>query len=362
MNVITTGSVVSIFSDDDAIITKDIPVGYYDVCFTKARGAFLQKREPIVIKEKIYGAAPIKAKKAINAYKNTNRSLGVILSGDKGIGKSISLGLVAQEAINIGLPVLVCNENIPGLVSFLSSITQEVLVVFDEFEKNFKDFNDPDEDETGPSAQEGLLSMFDGIDSTKKLFLITINSIYKLSSYMLNRPGRFHYHFKLKNPSPKEIEEYMRDNLDNCTDEIISRIIKFSAVADVTYDWLRAIAFELNLGSTLEEAIEDLNISASTTKEFILEMTINGFRYNANPYINFSEEYVLVNPRCDYKPAGEKYIQVRIPVSGIIIEGNNISVKRDCVEMIDDRANEWVKVIPEEIILEPFIKNTNILF
>ena len=362
MNVITTGSVVSIFSDDDAIITKDIPVGYYDVCFTKSRGAFLQKREPIVIKEKIYGAAPIKAKKAINAYKSANRSLGVILSGNKGIGKSISLGLVAQEAMNIGLPVLVCNENIPGLVSFLSSITQEVLVVFDEFEKNFKDFNDPDDDETGPSAQEGLLSMFDGIDSTKKLFLITVNSVYRLSDYMLNRPGRFHYHFKLKNPSPQEIEEYMHDNLNNCTDELISRIVKFSTVADVTYDWLRAIAFELNLGSTLEEAIEDLNISASTPRDFVLEITIKGFKYNASPSINFSNEYLYVNPRCDYKPSGDKYIQVRIPVSGIVIESSNISVKKDSVEMIDEQTGEWIKVIPEEIILEPLVKSTNIVF
>lgn len=362
MNVITIGSTVTIFNDDDAIITREIPVGYYDVCFSKLNGNFLSKREPIVIREKIYGEAPIKAKKTINAYKKSERSLGVILSGDKGIGKSISLGLVAQEAINIGLPVLVCSENVPGLVNFLSSITQEVLVVFDEFEKNFKDFNDPDEDETtAASAQEGLLSMFDGLDSSKKLFLITVNNVYNLSSYMLDRPGRFHYHFKLKNPNAEEITEYMTDHLDDANGEIISRIIKFSAMANVTYDWLRAIAFEINLGSTLEDAIEDLNISATTNRSFDLEITINDFTYFATPYIDFTSNMLYVNPRCDFK-SRDKYIQIRFPISAINFERDKITIDKGVIEMHDDEKSEWINVIPEAISLNPICSKKDIRF
>ena len=40
-----------------------------------------------------------------------------------------------------------------------------------------------------------MLSLFDGLDNGKKLFVITCNEVERLNAYLLNRPGRFHYHF-----------------------------------------------------------------------------------------------------------------------------------------------------------------------
>lgn len=102
--------------------------------------------------------------------------------------------------------------------------------------------------------------MFDGTAQGKKLFIITCNSLYKLNDYLVNRPGRFHYHFRFDYPSPEEIQAYLTDKLRPAYIGEIRKVILFSKKVALNYDCLRAIAFELNLGLPFEKAIQDLNI------------------------------------------------------------------------------------------------------
>jgi len=158
------------------------------------------------IKEsKIYGIHTEKVKKVLKTFTSFERNLGVILSGDKGIGKSLFAKLVCIEAIGKGYPVIVVDRYIPGIDSYLNSIEQEVVVLFDEFDKTFCN-----NDNNGISPQTLMLSLFDGISVGKKLFLITCNEIRKLNDYLINRPGRFHYHFRFDYPSYEEIQEYLQ--------------------------------------------------------------------------------------------------------------------------------------------------------
>ena len=141
------------------------------------------------------------------------------------------------------------------LSSFLSSIKQECIILFDEFEKTF-------DDEEGD--QDKLLSLFDGIDTGKKLFVLTCNEIKYLSEYFLNRPGRFHYHFEFGAPTSEDISEYLEDNLTADAKPAIPDILRASWASEFTYDILRAITFELNQGYSLPETLEDLNIEQTT--------------------------------------------------------------------------------------------------
>jgi hypothetical protein len=176
------------------------------------------------------------------------------LSGRKGVGKSLFARCLSDAALEYNLPLLIVPEYVPGIANFISSIEQEVIVLFDEFEKTFGETDDC-------RPQEEMLPLFDGIDSGKKLFIITCNEIHKLNSYLINRPGRFHYHFVLGNPNPDEIKEYMTDKLKPEYHYLIKKLIGFSINVDLTYDVLRAIAFELNMGYSFEETLMDLNIS-----------------------------------------------------------------------------------------------------
>lgn len=282
MNVVQSGSQYQIYGESLKTY-KELPVRSYDVSFHKMMGFFLTARPNLEAnEEKIYGNHRVKVKKVINSFNLSSRNFGIILSGQKGIGKSLFARLLAMEAIEAGLPVITVTEYVPGIANFLSSIEQQVVVIFDEFEKTFGK-----NDEADP--QEEMLSLFDGLDGGKKLFVITCNEINKLNSYLLDRPGRFHYHFRIGNPCDQEIDEYMRDKLNEKYYDNIPRIINFSRTAEMTYDYLRAIAFDLNQGYSLEESLTDLNISSTTVAEFDIIVYFD----NGDSYITMNEKLNL---------------------------------------------------------------------
>ena len=257
MKVISSGNTYEVF--DDTLRTYDrFPAQSYVVRFSQFKGFYLEKYVDIEINEdKVYGVHTEKVKKVLNSFEKVNRSLGVILSGDKGIGKSLFAKLLSIEAIKKNIPLIVVDKFIPGIASYIESIDQEVMVLFDEFDKTFGEVNAPDGE---ASPQANLLSLFDGVSGGKKLYVITCNELRELNDYLVNRPGRFHYHFRFNYPTPIEIKEYLSDKLQEQYYDEIDSIVAFSKRVNLNYDCLRAIAFEINQGTPFKEAIVDLNI------------------------------------------------------------------------------------------------------
>lgn len=254
MNVVHSGDTFQIYSDALKTYTA-LPAGTYEVSFSKFSGFFLTSHNDLVISEsKIYGCSEKKVQKVLASFSKVDRNFGVILSGRKGIGKSLFAKLLAIQAKEYDIPLILVTTYFPGIANFLSSIEQEVIVLFDEFEKTFAE-------KDGVNPQEEMLPLFDGLDGGKKLFVVTCNEVNKLNTYLLNRPGRFHYHFMLNNPNPDEIREYLEDKLEKQYHDLIKKVVGFAANTNITYDILRAIAFELNNGYSFEETLADLNIS-----------------------------------------------------------------------------------------------------
>lgn len=271
MNVIKVGNTYEIYSD--AVETFGmLPAKTYIVRFSEMSGFFLEEYNDLEEKEeKVYGVHEAKVNKVLRSFKKFDRNLGVILSGNKGIGKSLFARMLSNRAIGEGIPVVIVDRFIPGINSFLERIQQEILVLFDEFDKTFGSVK-IGENEADPQA--GLLSLFDGVASGKKLFVVTCNEIRNLNDYLINRPGRFHYHFRFIYPTPEEVREYLTDKLDPKYHDEIGKVVLFSQKINLNYDCLRAIAFELNDGEPFESAIEDLNI-----------INLNNDRYNVSLHL-----------------------------------------------------------------------------
>lgn len=255
MKVIKIGNIYQIDTGDDIDVQDSIPVGTYNVAFAKNRGFFLVEHAPLEINERVYGDHIKKAEKVIRSFEKFTRNLGVILSGPKGIGKSIFARQVCVLANMRGYPVIIVDEYIPGIADFIASIEQECVYLFDEFEKTFAKQED---DRTSP--QEQLLPLFDGVEGGKRLFVVTCNQTNQLNEYLVNRPGRFHYHFRFDYPNRDEIVEYMQDHLEPQYQDKIDDVVRFCMKTNINYDCLRAIAFELNNGESFKAAMEDLNI------------------------------------------------------------------------------------------------------
>ena len=260
---------------DTLEVNDTLPAEVFTVCFAKMQGFYLKKHPKLEVKEKLYGIHEKKINKLLKSWEHFERSMGVIFSGDKGMGKSIAARMLCEKSNAIGLPVILVEENIPGIAQFIDSIHQECIILFDEFEKNFRIIDGDDEDEPNTTSQDNLLSLFDGTGSgIKRMYIITCNDVYQLSDFLVNRPGRFHYHIRWEYPTDDDIREYLMDNIKPEYHKEIEGILSFTNVHRLNYDCLRAISFEINMGTSFAEAIPDLNIINKDEKMYEFEVTM----------------------------------------------------------------------------------------
>lgn len=269
MKIIYSQGMYNIFTDGIETFDK-LPPRSYRVSWAKDTGFFLINADDAKNSEKVYGNLNTRADKVFKAYQATNRSVGVLMSGEKGIGKTMMARILCERANAMGLPVIIVTFNQPGIANFLGSIKQPALILFDEFEKMFgaggsgrnsrSGWDDSGNGDAG--GQPEMLSLLDGLYSNKWLFVFTCNQEKSISNYILGRPGRVHYHFRFNRPNAEEIEEYLRDAIPQEKYSQIPLVIAHSNYAKINYDALRAIAFEFNLGGDFKEFIGDLNIES----------------------------------------------------------------------------------------------------
>lgn len=351
MKAISTGNIYRIH--DDSLRTYDaLPPQVYSVRFSKTSGFFLEKHSDIEVNEsKIYGVHLRKIEKVFASYTDFSRSLGVILSGAKGIGKSLFAKLLSLKAVEMNIPVVIVDEYIPGIATFIESIEQESVILFDEFDKTFTKRGYEDD----VDAQATMLSLFDGMSQGKKLFVITCNKINELNDYLINRPGRFHYHFRFDYPSSAEIEEYLKDKIDEKYWSAINDVIIFANKVSLNYDCLRAIAFELNRGESFSEAIKDLNIVNVNAEKYTLTL------YYENGMIA-KKDNVCIDLFGDYEESvwmqenGTFYVQARFNPSHSVFDTEkmiNVILPDDITLFYDDEieSEEMVKRAKESQVL-----------
>ena len=336
MKAIQTGTIYRVY-DDSMQTHNQLPAQVYLACFDPQSGPFLKKYSDLEVSEKIYGVHLEKVDKVLNSFKAFNRNLGVILSGDKGIGKSLFSKLLSIKAIENGYPLIIVNSYFPGIGEYLAEIEQEVVVLFDEFDKTFElsEQTRRDSNSEKHSPQTEMLTLFDGVAQGKKLFVVTCNDVNALSKFIVNRPGRFHYHFRFEYPTATEVEEYLMDSLNtDKAKEEIKNVIAFAQKTKLNYDCLRSIAFELNLGLTFKEAIQDLNILNLERERYTLAIYMsNGARLvMKNCVIDMFADKEIYFEFCDnetYEDVFSAYfnpIHVEWSAAGSVIRGQHIKI------------------------------------
>jgi len=269
MKAVQVGNTFSIY-DDTLQVYDSLPAQIYTLRFSKNSGFYLEKHNDLSVGEKVYGVHMDKVSKVLDSFRVFTRNLGVILSGNKGIGKSLFAKLLAISAVAANYPVIIVDTYYPGIASYLESIEQEVVVLFDEFDKTFGKGDQSEGARVDPQTE--MLTLFDGVAVGKKLFIITCNELRHLNDFLVNRPGRFHYHFRFDYPTPEQIREYLQDKLNPEYYGEIDKVIGFSRKVDLNYDCLRSIAFELSRGESFENAIADLNIINMKSEEYDLTL------------------------------------------------------------------------------------------
>lgn len=288
MSIISHGDTFEIYPSELKTHGDKLPVGTYKVRFAKMQGFFLEKvASYTATEEKVYGNHEEKADKVIKTFAKSNRSLGVLLSGPKGIGKSLFTNILSKKMLDLEVPVILVETGYFGIKDFLASIDQEVVIIFDEFEKNFS--NSGTDSDSRVELQSNLLGLFDGTVNIKHLYVLTINNLHRLNEFFIDRPGRLHYHFRFANPNAEEVAEYLDDNIDKSAladpySFIVQTLSRLVGRISLNFDSLRAIVTELNSGFSLQESLDDLNISDEQTSGFDILLEVNGSLIRSGTY------------------------------------------------------------------------------
>lgn len=217
-------------------IHKVLPVGNYLVKKDAFENLYLEQVDSFEFKGKKYGDNDRNRDRIFDTFVAREVSTGVLLTGEKGSGKTLLAKSLSMRCAEQGIPTILINCPWRGdaFNQLLQDISQPCMVLFDEFEKVYDD-----------EQQEQMLTLLDGVFVSKKLFVLTCNDKWRVNTHMRNRPGRIFYMLDFKGLSQEFIQEYCEDSLKNQSHiESVCRI--GSLFGEFNFDMLKALVEEMN--------------------------------------------------------------------------------------------------------------------
>lgn len=254
---------------------ESLPIGTYCINYHPCRKEyFLETIDDFQLKGKIYGDVLKNSDRILNTFLDRPKSTGVLLVGEKGSGKTLLAQYISTAAAKEkAIPTIVINKPYHGdeFNLFLQSIQEPVVILMDEFEKVYTMNGDE-------NYQEQILTLFDGVYSSQKLFLLTCNNKYLMDEHMMNRPGRLYYMLEFNGLEASFVEGYCRDNL--LRKEYIPAITAISALFDsFNFDMLKAMVEDMNrYKEEPAEVLKYLNIrpDGGGREKYAVSLFING--------------------------------------------------------------------------------------
>jgi len=234
------------------MITSPLQPGVYHLRYDDKAGYWLEYSRPkFEVQGKNYGNIDKHLDIFWGRFSQSTSSLGVMLTGSPGSGKTRMAELLGNKGISAGLCVVLITDVVikPAIISFIDSLSGFV-VVLDEFAKNFN-----------PNIQNKMLTMFSSVTVSRKLFVITENSRMSVSKFIRTRPGRIRYAVDYDRLSQEVLDEYCSDY--HVEPSMVAEIQDlYNRASKFTFDHLSAIVSEHMAmpNCSLEELLEILNL------------------------------------------------------------------------------------------------------
>lgn len=313
-----SGNTFKVTSKEALDLHEKLPAGNYVVKESMSGELYLEEIAKFAFKGKQYGDHTSKCERIFGTFMDRSACTGVMLTGEKGSGKSLLAKLVCIKAFKEGLPTIVINAPWCGdkFNAFLQNIQQPTIVLFDEFEKVYDQ-----------GDQQKILTLLDGVFPSKKLFILTCNDKWRVDSHMRNRPGRIYYMLDFKGLDRAFVTEYCEDNLKN--KKYIERICNIAGLfSEFNFDMLKALVEEMNrYNEPPETVLKMLNVKpefdAGSEAKFSVKLSVKGVpveeqnmyttQWRGNPLQSNIEIGYMVSPKDkdDGDPIEDKEVEFK---------------------------------------------------
>lgn len=192
--------------------------------------------------------------KVIDRYSLTvEGTVGVMLSGLKGSGKTIMMKRIALQS---NLPIILIDKGFypKDLINLFNKLSNtEVCILMDEIDKLGERYDD-----------DYLLKVLDGINTSgKKLMVFTCNENENVNEYLKDRCSRIRYWREYGEMPASMIQAVLEDKLDDKSK--VKPLTDFiqETLSCASFDNISSFADEVNTypNDTFEELFKDMNLS-----------------------------------------------------------------------------------------------------
>ena len=219
---------------------------------TNSREFYLEQKEyNYKVPPKLYGNMQNYVDFYWKSFERTKFVGGLMLTGQKGSGKTMIAATLCNMAINRGLRVVeITNTTFSTeLLRFIDDL-DKVVLFFDEFGKNFN-----------TRQQDKMLTLLSNISGKERLIFITENVPQRISEFIRNRPGRVKYSMHFNKLPMNVVEEYCDEF--NVEESFYKEFLSaYKSIITFQFDHLIAIVEEHinNPMMKFDELVELLNI------------------------------------------------------------------------------------------------------
>lgn len=279
-------------------IYDDLPIGVFNMHQDMNGSLYLEHMsDEFELPTKLYGLEEKFIARVENAYDKLEENIGIMMSGIKGTGKSVTAKVICNK---LKLPVIVVDADYPALSDFLCHVKQDCIVFVDEYEKIIGGYSG--------KGEVDFLTLMDGATSGggRKIFLLTANEL-NISPNLIERPSRIRYLKEFGNLTIENIKMIVEDRLN--IKELKSNVIDFICTLNlITVDTVCSVISEVNItGETPEEFYDVFNIKRIDPVYSI---------YMVNPEDNNVEMFVGQTSNINQKCFDDKSVGNSLNVDG----------------------------------------------